>query len=113
MVFIAVALIVLVVGIIVVVNVARVFAMAARDASPRASGPSRSAEALVVDKRSQFSGDDTSTRQQYFVTFQLNDGNRVELEVPATESGILVVGDQGTLDWQGSRYLGFTRQIMR
>lgn len=112
--FLAVAAFIVVVGVIVVVNVAKTFARAARNNSPRVSGPRQSAEAVVVDKRTQLTGGgETSSWQHYYVTFQLTDGNRVELEVPATESGMLVVGDQGTLDWQGLRYLGFARQIMR
>lgn len=112
--FLAVAAFILVVGVIVVVNVVRTFTRAARNNSPRATGPRLSAEAVVVDKRTQLTGGgETSKWQHYYVTFQLTDGNRVELEVPATDSGMLVVGDQGTLDWQGPRYLRFARQIMR
>lgn len=79
------------------------------DASPRVT-----AEALVVDKRAEVTGGgETPARQTYYVTFQFPDGGRLELGVPASESGLLVVGDRGTLSWQGSRYLGFAREILR
>ncbi|MGB7962045.1 MAG: DUF2500 domain-containing protein [Propionicimonas sp.] len=79
------------------------------DASPQVT-----AEARVVDKRTEITGGgETPARQTYYVTFQFPDGGRLELGVPATESGLLVVGDRGTLSWQGSRYLGFAREILR
>jgi len=51
--------------------------------------------------------------QRYYVTFEFTSGSRLELDVPEPESGMLVVGDQGTLAWQGPRYLGFAREILR
>ena len=71
------------------------------------------AEARVVDKRSLIAGGGASVDQRYYVTFQFPDGNRVELAVPASEAGMLIVGDGGRLEWQGSSYLGFAREIMR
>lgn len=46
----------------------------------------------------------------YFVTFQVESGDRMELEVRDTEYGILAEGDVGRLTFQGSRYQGFERQ---
>lgn len=68
------------------------------------------AEARVVDKRVLTTG---AADQHYYVTFQFPDGNRAELAVPASEAGFLVIGDEGLLDWQGTRYLGFAREILR
>jgi len=70
-------------------------------------------EARVVDKRSLIARGGASVGQRDFVTFQFPDGNRVELAVPASEAGMLIVGDEGRLEWQGSSYLGFAREIMR
>jgi hypothetical protein len=79
-----------------------------------AASPHLRAEAVVVDKRTKVIANDRGpTDQTYFATFQFPDGNRLELEVPGSESGLLVVGDQGALDWQGPRYLGFAREILR
>lgn len=69
-------------------------------------------EARVVDKRTQLAGG-RAADQRYFVTFELTTGKRLELDVSGRESGMLVVGDQGTLAWQGPRYLGFAREILR
>lgn len=78
------------------------------------SGPRLRAEALVVDKRTEITGGgDRLASQHYFVTFEFPDGNRAELSVSGTESGMLTPGDRGTLEWQGSQFVGFAREIMR
>ena len=46
----------------------------------------------------------------YFVTFQVESGDRMELSVSGTEYGMLIEGDNGRLSFQGTRYLGFERQ---
>lgn len=47
----------------------------------------------------------------YYVTFQFETGDRLELEMSGAEYGMLAEGDQGRLTFQGSRYLGFERKI--
>lgn len=69
-------------------------------------------EARVVDKRTELAGG-RAADQRYYVTFEFTSGDRLELDLPGRESGMLVVGDQGTLAWQGPRYLGFAREILR
>ena len=49
----------------------------------------------------------SSTYTKYFVTFELENGSRVELGVKDPEYGMLAEGDQGLLSYQGTRYLGF------
>jgi len=75
--------------------------------------PQLVAEARVIDKRNYETGVATATDHRSFITFQLFDGSRLELQVPTAEAGLLVVGDEGNLGWQGSRFLGFTREILR
>lgn len=53
----------------------------------------------------------TSTHTTYYVTFQVESGDRMELAVSGSEYGMLVEGDQGQLSFQGSRYLGFDRKF--
>ena len=106
---IALALLVLV-GIPVALAVARV----ARRRSFDRSSPAQQSEARVLDKRTHMTGGgDTAVDQRYFVTFQLSSGERLELAVSGSDSGVLMPGDEGTVHWQGSRYLGFARQILR
>ena len=76
--------------------------------SPRLTVP-----ATVVAKRYHRS---SGTRHHhhsstsYYVTFQVESGDRMELWVTGTEYGMLVEGDKGNLTFQGTRYLGFQRE---
>jgi hypothetical protein len=45
----------------------------------------------------------------YYVTFEFTNGERIELNVPSYEFGMLAEGDQGILNFQGTRYISFTR----
>ena len=51
----------------------------------------------------------TSTSSTYYVTFEVESGDRMELIVPRSEYGLIVEGDQGKLTFQGTRYLSFER----
>ena len=46
----------------------------------------------------------------YYVTFEVPSGDRMEFVVQDDEYGMLVEGDAGTLTFQGTRYLGFSRE---
>lgn len=45
----------------------------------------------------------------YYVTFQVESGDRMELPVSDSEFGMLIEGDKGRLTFQGTRYQGFAR----
>lgn len=49
------------------------------------------------------------TNTTYYVTFELESGDRQEFSVSGKESGLLVEGDIGRLTFQGTRYKGFQR----
>jgi hypothetical protein len=51
-----------------------------------------------------------SSSSAYFVTFEADTGDRLELGVPDKEYGVLVEGDTGKLTFQGTRYKGFERE---
>lgn len=51
----------------------------------------------------------TSTDTKYYVTFQVESGDRLEFSVSGSEYGMLAEGDQGELSFQGSRYQSFNR----
>lgn len=79
--------------------------------SPRLNVP-----ATVVAKRTNVSHHHAGgevhhhhTSTSYYVTFQVESGDRMELRVEGTEYGLLVEGDRGNLTFQGTRYLGFDR----
>ena len=77
--------------------------------SPRLTVP-----ATVVAKRTNVShhhgtnhGVHHST--SYYVTFQVESGDRMELHMAGHEFGMLVEGDRGNLTFQGTRFLNFER----
>ena len=51
----------------------------------------------------------TTHSTTYYVTFQVESGDRMELHVAGHEFGMLIEGDRGMLTFQGTRYLGFER----
>ena len=51
----------------------------------------------------------TTTSTWYYVTFQVESGDRMELSMDGSEYGMLAEGDCGKLTFQGTRYLGFER----
>lgn len=51
-----------------------------------------------------------SSSTRYYVTFELTNGERLELLVPNNEVGMLVEGDTGTLSFQGTRFISFVRE---
>jgi len=75
--------------------------------------------AKIVAKRENVSSsmhnDDNVTHHHtsttYYVTFQVESGDRMEFDVNGNEYGMLVEGDEGKLTFQGSRYLGFKREL--
>ena len=46
----------------------------------------------------------------YYVTFQVESGDRMLLQVDLLQFGTLVEGDRGMLTFQGTRFLDFVRQ---
>ena len=51
----------------------------------------------------------TTHSTTYYVTFQVESGDRMELPLAGDEYGLLVEGDKGNVTFQGTRYLGFVR----
>ena len=69
--------------------------------------------AEVVTKRSQTTGGhgDSSAHTRYYVTFQVQSGDRMELGVDDSEFGLLAEEDLGMLTFQGTRFKGFERKV--
>ena len=53
----------------------------------------------------------TGSSSTYFVTFEVESGDRLEFNINGNEYGLLVEQDKGNLTFQGTRYLGFERII--
>ncbi|KQL34995.1 DUF2500 domain-containing protein [Psychrobacillus sp. FJAT-21963] len=75
--------------------------------SPKLSVPTQ-----VVAKRSDTSGGsgNSSASTSYYVTFQVESGDRMELHVNGQEYGMLAEDDLGVLTFQGTRFLSFERR---
>lgn len=52
-----------------------------------------------------------STNTTYYVTFEFENKDRLELKVPRNKVGYLVEGDFGDLTYQGTRYHDFVRVV--
>ena len=104
---------VLVIGMFIVIAVKGIGQWNKNNHSPRLTVP-----ATVVAKRTNVTRHHHGgtnghhhhhTSTSYYVTFQVESGDRMELYVAGTEYGILIEGDSGNLTFQGTRYLGFER----
>ena len=82
------------------------------------NSPRLTVQATVVAKRTNVSHHNHAdanghhhhhTSTSYYVTFQVQSGDRMELHMSGREYGMLVEGDKGMLSFQGTRYLGFER----
>ena len=75
--------------------------------------PRLTVDAAVVAKRTNVSrhrhGGTGHTSTTYYVTFQVDSGDRFELSMSGADYGLIVEGDKGKLSFQGTRYLGFQR----
>jgi len=108
----------LVIGIFIVVIVKSISTWNKNNNSPRLT-----VAAEVVSKRTDVShhshanaGDITGAHGYsntcstwYYVTFQVESGDRIEFSVTGSEYGMLIEGDTGKLSFQGTRYLSFER----
>lgn len=84
------------------------------------NSPRLTVAAKIVSKRTHVShhthagagdttGFGTTSSTSYYVTFQVDSGDRMELSVSGSEYGMLAEGDFGKLSFQGTRYLSFER----
>ena len=77
------------------------------------NSPRLTVSAKVVAKRTKVgrtSGEYSHRYTDYFVTFEVESGDRMELETAGNDYGLLVEGDFGKLTFQGTRYIGFDRE---
>ncbi|MEC0127447.1 DUF2500 domain-containing protein [Paenibacillus pabuli] len=67
----------------------------------------------IVAKRTRVSGGagDSSATTSYYITFELDNGERIELNVGGNDFGMLVENDRGMLTYQGTRFKHFERDV--
>lgn len=107
------------IGFVVVISIFIITAVkGAKQWSYNNAQPVLTVEAEIVDKRINVSRHHHHNSNNhmhhhsstsYYVTFQVESGDRIELKVSSNEYGMLVVKDNGKLKFQGTRYLGFER----
>ena len=106
---------ILVFGMFIVIAVKGISQWNKNNHSPRLTVP-----ATVVAKRTNVSHHHhhnhagtgmhhTTHSTTYYVTFQVESGDRMELQMTGQEFGLLIEGNRGNLSFQGTRYLGFER----
>ena len=75
--------------------------------------PRLTVDAAVIAKRTNHTRHHNNhhhhTSTSYFVTVEVESGDRMELQMQGHEYGLLIEGDKGKLTFQGTRYLGFER----
>lgn len=78
--------------------------------------PLLSVDSKIVSKRTEVKHtqqtDDamsSRTRTTYYLTFEVESGDRMEFAVNGEEFGMCAEGDEGLLRFQGTRYYGFVR----
>ncbi len=70
--------------------------------------PPQSERARVVSKRTDVSGHN-HTSTAYYITFELDSGERIELYVSGRDFGMIAEGDDGILTHQDVLFNSFTR----
>ena len=111
----AIVLVIVVIGSFIVMAVRGTAQWHRNNQSPRLT-----VEAELVSRRTEVStfhhgghnGTDMchTSSTTYYVTFQVDSGDRMEFSVSGQEYGLLAEGDRGKLTFQGTRYLGFERE---
>ncbi|MGM9532217.1 DUF2500 domain-containing protein [Intestinibacter sp.] len=82
------------------------------------NSPKLTVDATVIKKRNQVSNSDyldhngmvhTTSSITYYVTFQVERGDQMEMRLSRNEYIMLAEGDYGKLTFQGTRYISFER----
>lgn len=67
----------------------------------------------ITSRRVKVSQSDSSSagaaQSLYYVTFEVESGDRLEFKVNGEEYGMCAEGDEGRLSFKGTRYIGFER----
>ena len=104
---------VLIMGTLVVALVRGIFTWNKNNQAPRLT-----VDATIVTKREDVTyhhhhheqaAYHMSTLTNYYVTFQVDSGDRMEFSVTGQEYGMMADGDEGKLTFQGTRFLAFER----
>ena len=89
----------------------------AKESKRNNNSPELTVEATVVTKRTDVynhhnnvnNNMHSSSSTIYYVTFEVESGDRMELKVQGNQYGMFIEGDKGKLTFQGTRYINFKR----
>lgn len=117
--FTIVPIFIMIIAIIILVTIVVNIGKSVKTWSYNNAQPVLTVDAKVVAKRTDVStsthhdADNTGHHHHaytdYYVTFEVESGDRMEFIVIDEEYGMLVEGDKGRLTFQGTRYKGFKR----
>jgi len=98
--------------VIIAVTIGYAIISGLRSWSSNNASPLLTLHSTVVAKRTNVSGGagDTGTSTSYFLTFELDNGERMEFRVSGSDYGRIVEQDQGMLTFQGTRFKHFERE---
>ena len=71
----------------------------------------------VISKRTNVSHSHNNTTNigsssiTYYITFQFDNSERLELRVSGENYGVITEGDRGVLSFQGTRFISFEREL--
>jgi NADH:ubiquinone oxidoreductase subunit 3 (subunit A) len=105
------------VGLIFVIVIGIFIFTIGKGISEYASNKSKAVEtkpARVIGKRPHTWGGtgNTSAHTSYYMTFELENGERLEMPVKSNFYGMHVEGDVGMLTYQGTQMIGFERETV-
>ncbi|MCG7379663.1 MULTISPECIES: DUF2500 domain-containing protein [Paenibacillus] len=103
---------VLIIGIVLLSVGKEVWRWGRNNTEPLLTVPSRiTGRRMQVSQSHAESG--SSARTLYYVTFEVESGDRLEFKVRGEEYGLCSEGDEGRLSFKGTRYVGFERNNRR
>ncbi len=108
--FFVMLIFVLVIGFFVFVIIKGLVGWSKNNASPLTT-----VNSTVIGRRTEVWGGsgDSSASTNYYITFETEYGERIEMYVSGTDYGLIVEGDRGRLSYQGTRFKGFERMPQR
>ena len=79
----------------------------AAERSTNQNAPQQTVSARCVTKRTQVFGKHSFTH--YYVGFEFDNGERIELSAEGKQYGVIAEGDRGDLTYQGTKLISFKR----
>ncbi|OWR27120.1 hypothetical protein CDO73_22985 [Saccharibacillus sp. O23] len=102
-------IILLIFAVVIFVIVWAIVKSAREKRNNEAAGHSATAARVFGKREEMRGGGETRIRTTYYLTFELEGGERKEFEVPSELYGLTAEGDTGTLRFMGTKFEGFDR----